>query len=266
MDMKKLSRVSKSMKTTLIAATLLVSSNAYAATIPADILWLIDVSVSMGNDITQIRTRIGQFETAMNANSIDASYGLIEFGGNVSGSDDWAIVTDMTSNFATFTAGLNSISANHGNPESGSSAGFFGLNNITWTNGSVKNLILVTDEDDDSDGQASNAANTCTGGSRPECNAFHNELTAENALFNVIRSPGAGNTTNTYDFLASQHGGTAFSIALFRADPTAFFDNFIDTKVEEIKNTGVVPIPAGIWLFGTALIGFVGMSRRRKVS
>ena len=27
-----------------------------------------------------------------------------------------------------------------------------------------------------------------------------------------------------------------------------------------------VPIPAAVWLFGTALIGFVGMSRRRKVA
>jgi len=27
-----------------------------------------------------------------------------------------------------------------------------------------------------------------------------------------------------------------------------------------------VPIPAAIWLFGTALIGFVGMSRRRKIT
>lgn len=29
---------------------------------------------------------------------------------------------------------------------------------------------------------------------------------------------------------------------------------------------GVVPVPAAFWLFGTALIGFVGFSRRRKVT
>lgn len=28
----------------------------------------------------------------------------------------------------------------------------------------------------------------------------------------------------------------------------------------------VVPVPAAVWLFGTALIGFVGLSRRRKLS
>ena len=29
---------------------------------------------------------------------------------------------------------------------------------------------------------------------------------------------------------------------------------------------GVIPVPAGIWLFGTALVGFVGYSRRRKIA
>jgi hypothetical protein len=29
---------------------------------------------------------------------------------------------------------------------------------------------------------------------------------------------------------------------------------------------GAVPVPAAVWLFGTALIGFVGLSRRRKVA
>jgi hypothetical protein len=29
---------------------------------------------------------------------------------------------------------------------------------------------------------------------------------------------------------------------------------------------GVVPVPAAFWLFGTALIGFIGVSRRRKVA
>ena len=31
-------------------------------------------------------------------------------------------------------------------------------------------------------------------------------------------------------------------------------------------SAGTVPVPAAIWLFGTALLGFVGMSRRRKVA
>lgn len=258
--MRMLSRVRGKCAAALFGGMMMmVAPSAYAAFIPADILWVIDVSASMGDDINQIRTRIGQFNTEMTNNGINASYGLIEFGGNVSGTDDWTIVTDMTSNFATFTTGLNSISANHGNPESGSSAGLFGLNNITWTDGSVKNIIMVTDEDDDSDG-FNVTTGTCI--SRTNCNAFHNELTSMDALFNVIRNPGAGNTALTYDFLASEHGGTAFSILSFRSDPTAFFDSFIATKVEEIKGRDV-PEPGALLLIGMGMAG-VGATRLRR--
>jgi hypothetical protein len=34
---------------------------------------------------------------------------------------------------------------------------------------------------------------------------------------------------------------------------------------EKLSNISPVPVPAAMWLFGTALIGFVGMSRRTKV-
>ncbi len=34
----------------------------------------------------------------------------------------------------------------------------------------------------------------------------------------------------------------------------------------KISFASAVPVPAAVWLFGTALIGFVGMSRRRKVA
>lgn len=48
------------------------------------------------------------------------------------------------------------------------------------------------------------------------------------------------------------------------------FVNLLDTGEALIKAelpvVGVIPLPAGIWLFGTALIGFVGYSRRRKMS
>ena len=46
-----------------------------------------------------------------------------------------------------------------------------------------------------------------------------------------------------------------------------FLDGFWPDKgaISHIAIYGVVPLPAAFWLFGTALIGFVGISRRRSV-
>ena len=50
--------------------------------------------------------------------------------------------------------------------------------------------------------------------------------------------------------------GSAFSFAI---------DNLTIGSNIAFKDPGAVPVPAAIWLFGTALIGFVGMSKKTKV-
>ena len=65
--------------------------------------------------------------------------------------------------------------------------------------------------------------------------------------------------------------GVAEYNALF-ADSWTLFNNpfmakgsiILDINVSA-ANVGAVPVPAAVWLFGTALIGFVGMSRRTSV-
>jgi hypothetical protein len=37
------------------------------------------------------------------------------------------------------------------------------------------------------------------------------------------------------------------------------------SHVEIVGNLSPVPVPAAAWLFGTALIGFIGLSRRTGV-
>ena len=46
------------------------------------------------------------------------------------------------------------------------------------------------------------------------------------------------------------------------ADP----DNLLSITIDGLAVPSPVPIPAAAWLFGTALIGFVSLSRRRKVT
>jgi len=73
--------------------------------------------------------------------------------------------------------------------------------------------------------------------------------------------------TSTLNPLDSS-GGSALAFSTFGGYQLNGFDDFSfaiavrDGDVGEIIN--VVPVPAAVWLFGTALIGLVGFSKRRK--
>jgi hypothetical protein len=69
----------------------------------------------------------------------------------------------------------------------------------------------------------------------------------------------------TYDFALA--GSNTFALLIAALDARTLS---IGVHVGSYANGGSeklssVPVPAAIWLFGTALIGFVGMSRRRTV-
>ncbi len=218
---------------------------------PADIVWLIDTSGSMSGDIGQVVDRIDDFHAAMQANNIDAQYGLVRFGGYEQ------VVTNIT-DFTTFDTALGLLVANQGNPEDGSAATLLALNSMTgFRTNAVKNFILVTDEDDDSDGSSNYSGPWATVG------AADTALTNASALFNFIGVPGVGNTDNTYGVLAANHGGSAFSIYDFRSDPSTFFSNFIQTKVEEIINydPNAVPLPGSVWM-GLGMLSLLAAARR----
>ena len=209
-----------------IALIACLSSNANAQTfVPADIIWLIDTSGSMGGDINQIKLRVGQFNKAMMGAGIDAQYGLVEF------ADGETLTQDIVP-FPVFNApgGAFQTISTSGGTERGSQAVNVGLANATFRPNSVKNFILVTDEDDDSNPTQFNNART--------------GLPDNNALFNFIGVPGTGNTNARYGVLASENGGAAFNISAFRNNPDPFFENFINTKVEEIIENNPNPSPS----------------------
>jgi hypothetical protein len=89
---------------------------------------------------------------------------------------------------------------------------------------------------------------------------------------------GLGNCCVNHDPGAFINGGGAFgpnlglSLAVAMIDQTSaylmFGDGFGDADYDDMVvrvDVSAVPLPATVWLFGSALIGFIGMSRRTKV-
>jgi uncharacterized protein YegL len=249
-------KLKKVLSAALTATALGLGSGANAA-IVADIMWVIDTSGSMGSDIAQVKSRVLEFNNVMVANSIDANYGLVRFGGAASLIQDFTTFAD----FSTAGSPFSLLTANGSGTEDGSAAIQTALT-ATYRANSVRNIILVTDENDD------NSSN------RP---ALQTALdgTTQKELINIIGNPG-DDDNNYYRALAPANGGAFFNILDFRDNPQAFFTNFINTKVKEIVDdfctvnpnapecTNRVPEPGTLALLGISLAGLAAL-RRRKV-
>lgn len=88
-------------------------------------------------------------------------------------------------------------------------------------------------------------------------------------VFGVDKTEGAGDgfftdhqyfsikKSTTFWFFENTSGGK-IEVAVLGADYSHY--------TEYGPSISEVPVPAAVWLFGTALIGFIGISRRRKVA
>jgi hypothetical protein len=76
-----------------------------------------------------------------------------------------------------------------------------------------------------------------------------------------------GGTSNSWTSYTSEFTATTtlslLSIANGGQSQIEFIDN---VSVTEVNVPPAVPVPAAVWLFGTALIGLVGFSKRRKIA
>jgi hypothetical protein len=76
-----------------------------------------------------------------------------------------------------------------------------------------------------------------------------------------------GNTTSNFDLASILFTGNVNAIKVVGLDNNGSSPGFDLTFIQGLEGSvSVVPVPAAVWLFGTALIGFVGLGKRRKAT
>lgn len=197
-----------------------------------DVVFLIDVSGTMGSAIANVQTQILGFDAQMQAAGIDAQYGFVIFPGELNGISDTdpTLVQDIV-DFATFTAPGSPFQniPIQGGIERGSDAILEALNQFdpqagpttfNFRPGSRIVPILLTDEDDDSSAQSAIDAQAA--------------LLSSNALLYAIANPGIGNTDSTYGVFATSTGGSIFDIDNFLSNPSNFFATMTTDLIGQI--------------------------------
>lgn len=228
----------------------------------ADIIFIVDDTLSMESAINLLISQLLTFDTNMQAANINAHYGVVTMpalaaaGGN---GDDPRQIQDIT-DFATLTAPnspLNKIKI-VGLPqfERGSRAIREALNDFdptttfNYTPNARKVVILLTTEDDDSPNDHAAAVN---------------DLVTNNALFYGIvntTQPGAGTTKDDYTPIAQATGGLLFEFNDFLTNTGPFFQSFTATLTGAIgasmKGTGInVTNSASPTLMNNVLVNLV---------
>ena len=132
------------------------------------------------------------------------------------------------------------------------------------------NIFITADHDDSSGTFSATAAATAT-------TAETWEIVQDSAGYLDFSFQGLATCCNlnpgTFtNGVGPSYAGLSLAVALFNNNKTAYLmfgdgfgDHDFDDMVVKVE-VSPVPVPAAFWLFGTALIGFVGMSRRTKNS
>lgn len=81
----------------------------------------------------------------------------------------------------------------------------------------------------------------------------------------ILYSDASGNpTTALQSSLYGWNSNPMFSLTHENVSTNEVFGSFLVREVDDFVSPSPVPVPAAAWLFGSALLGFVGFNRRNK--
>ncbi len=236
-------------------------------------MFVIDYSGSMQQEFDTLADNIANVLSGIAADSrIDSvAAGIVTYLGTPT------LLQSITTDAADLKSDLESITVG-GGTEAGLDAmasvlpGGSLFDDAGWRPDTVRSLVLITDEDNDA---GANFSSTSAG-----YDAFETLIDDTGYLNNVIVSNessacaefGGSSTSGGCEYIrTSRPGGTAaFDLLAFVNDEEAFFQNFIETKIEEIVDVidpdpdpNVVPLPAAGWMLVAGLGGLAAMRRRK---
>lgn len=189
-----------------------------------DIVFIIDRSGSMGNDINSVRDNIDTFVNRLTQENIDYRLGLISY-------ERTPTVYAMTTNVNTFKSNLNSINVS-GGIENGLDAIKAALDEYTYYANSVKYFVLIGDE-----------------------RVYSQEGHTDNSIIRALNDEGVILTTvglrgeNDVQFknLANQTGGLYLDITRnFSASLMEIFD-----QIHRMPNVEILSPTTNQWLGGS---------------
>lgn len=239
-------------------AVISLASAAKATTIDVDLMFVIDRSGSMQTEFNTLGSRIGDVLNGLAGETnttTGVSVGTVH-AGLVTYLSSPTLVQSVTGHIPTLQNAFSSQNAS-GSTENSNGAvrsvlptgSLFG--SAGWREGTVKSVILITDEDSDI-----NTDYAITGTLLDNASYFNNVITLQGLY-------------DTYEDMARPTSGL-FDLDLFRNDASTFLTGFINTKLEELTTGGtptggsnVIPLPAAGWML-LAGIGGLGVLRRRQ--